>query len=58
MNKYDAMYIVAPTVDEEARKALIAEINAIFTSRGTKEVLSRRSTLSSPSAMMSNFFIV
>ena len=38
MNKYDAMYIVAPTVDEEARKALIAEINAIFTSRGTKEV--------------------
>lgn len=38
MNKYDAMYIVAPTVDEETRKALIAEINAIFTSRGTKEV--------------------
>ena len=38
MNKYDAMSIVAPTVDEEARKALIAEINAIFTSRGTKEV--------------------
>ena len=38
MNKYDAMYIIAPTVDEEARKALIAEINAIFTSRGTSEV--------------------
>ena len=38
MNKYDAMYIIAPTVDEEARKSLIAEINAIFTSRGTSEV--------------------
>ena len=38
MNKYDAMYIISPTVDEEARKALIAEINAIFTSRGTQEV--------------------
>ncbi len=38
MNKYDAMYIIAPTVDEEARKALIAEINEIFTSRGTSEV--------------------
>ena len=38
MNKYDAMYIIAPTVDEEARKNLIAEINAIFTSRGTSEV--------------------
>ena len=38
MNKYDAMYIIAPTIDEEARKSLIAEINAIFTSRGTSEV--------------------
>ena len=38
MNKYDDMYIISPTVDEEARKALIAEINAIFTSRGTQEV--------------------
>jgi small subunit ribosomal protein S6 len=38
MNKYDAMYIIAPTVDEKARKNLIAEINAIFTSRGTSEV--------------------
>lgn len=38
MNKYDAMYIIRPNVEEEARKALIAEINAIFTSRGTSEV--------------------
>ena len=36
--KYDAMYIIRPNVEEEARKAIIAEINAIFTSRGTSEV--------------------
>lgn len=38
MNKYDAMYIIRPGVEEEARKALIAEINQIFISRGTPEV--------------------
>lgn len=37
MNKYDAMYIIRPIVDEEARNALISEINAIFTSRGSSE---------------------
>ena len=36
--KYDAMYIIRPNVEEEDRKAVIAEINAIFTSRGTSEV--------------------
>jgi len=38
MNKYDAMYIIRPTVDDESRKALIEEINQIFTSRGTKDI--------------------
>ncbi|MCB9498574.1 MAG: 30S ribosomal protein S6 [Bacillales bacterium] len=38
MNKYEAMYIIRPDVNEEDRKALIAEISAIFTSRGTSEV--------------------
>lgn len=30
MKKYDVMYIVKPTVEEEARKALIEEINNLF----------------------------
>ena len=34
MQKYDAMYIIRPNVDEEARKALIAEMGALFTDRG------------------------
>lgn len=38
MNKYDAMYIIRPSLDEEQRKAIIDEVNAIFTSRGTAEV--------------------
>lgn len=38
MSKYDAMYIISPEVDEASRKAVIEEVNAIFTSRGTKEV--------------------
>ena len=38
MNKYDAMYIISPEVDEESRKSLIEEINAIFTSRGSSEI--------------------
>ena len=28
--KYEVMYIIKPTVEEEARKALIEEINNIF----------------------------
>ncbi|MGI6758284.1 MAG: 30S ribosomal protein S6 [Bacilli bacterium] len=30
MKKYEVMYIIKPTVEEEARKALIEEINNIF----------------------------
>lgn len=32
MKKYEVMYIVKPNLEEEARKALIEEINAVFTS--------------------------
>jgi small subunit ribosomal protein S6 len=35
MRKYDVMYIIRPSVEPEARKALIEELNAIMTSRGT-----------------------
>jgi small subunit ribosomal protein S6 len=35
MRKYDVMYIIRPSVEVEARKALIEELNAIMTSRGT-----------------------
>lgn len=35
MRKYDVMYIIRPTVETEARKALIEELNSILTTRGT-----------------------
>jgi small subunit ribosomal protein S6 len=38
MRKYEVMYIVRPTVEAEARKALIEELNAILTTRGTESV--------------------
>jgi small subunit ribosomal protein S6 len=31
MKKYEVMYIVRPTVEDEARKALIEEVSAVFT---------------------------
>ncbi len=31
MKKYEAMYIIRPELDEEQRKALIEEVNNIFT---------------------------
>ncbi len=36
MRKYEIMYIIRPTVLEDDRKALIAELNDIFTSRGAE----------------------
>ncbi len=36
MTKYEIMYIIRPTVLEDDRKALIAELNDIFTSRGSE----------------------
>ena len=38
MQKYNAMYIIRPNVEEEARKNLIAEMNKIFTDRGATEL--------------------
>jgi small subunit ribosomal protein S6 len=35
MRKYEVMYIIRPTVEAEARAALIQELNLILTSRGT-----------------------
>lgn len=32
MKKYEVMYIVRPNLDEESRKALMAEVNEVFTS--------------------------
>lgn len=38
MRKYEIMYIIRPTLDQEAKKALIEELNEILTSRGTESV--------------------
>ncbi len=38
MQKYDAMYIIRPNVEEEARKNLIAEISAVLTDRGASNL--------------------
>lgn len=32
MKKYEVMYIIRPELDEESRKAVIEDINAVFTS--------------------------
>ena len=36
MRKYEIMYIIRPTVLEDDRKALIEELNEVFTSRGAE----------------------
>jgi small subunit ribosomal protein S6 len=35
MKKYEVMYIIRPEVEEDARKALIEEVNAIFTNNAS-----------------------
>ena len=35
MKKYEVMYIIRPNVEEEARKALIEEMNAVFASKNS-----------------------
>lgn len=35
MKKYEVMYIVRPNVEEEARKALIEEINTVFVTKNS-----------------------
>ena len=37
MNKYETLYIIKPTVEEEARKALIDKFSEIITAQGTVE---------------------
>ena len=36
MTKYEIMYIIRPTLEEETRKALIEEISNIFTARNSE----------------------
>ncbi len=36
MTKYEIMYVIRPTVLEDNRNALIAELNDIFTSRNSE----------------------
>lgn len=38
MNKYDAMYIIRPNVEDEARKKIVDEISTLLTSRGATEL--------------------
>lgn len=38
MTKYEIMYVIRPTVLEDDRKALIEELNTIFTSRDSQVV--------------------
>lgn len=33
MKKYEVMYIIRPNVDEESRKALIEEVNGVFSAK-------------------------
>ena len=37
MNKYETLYIIKPTVEEEERKALIDKFSEIITAQGTVE---------------------
>ena len=37
MNKYETLYIIKPTVEEEARKALIEKFSDIITAQGAVE---------------------
>ncbi|MBN2504037.1 MAG: 30S ribosomal protein S6 [Bacilli bacterium] len=38
MRKYEIMYIIRPTVEQEARKALIEEMNKVLTDRGAADL--------------------
>ncbi len=38
MRKYEIMYIIRPTVEAEARKTLIEEMNKILTDRGASDI--------------------
>ncbi|MGM0435711.1 MAG: 30S ribosomal protein S6 [Bacillota bacterium] len=36
MTKYEIMYIIRPTLEEDARKAIIEKINGVFTSNDSE----------------------
>lgn len=36
MKKYEVMYIIRPNVEEEPRKALMAELEKVFTANGSE----------------------
>jgi len=38
MRKYEVMYIIRPTVELEAKKAMIEELNLILTTRGSEAI--------------------
>ncbi len=38
MRKYEVMYIIRPTVEQEARKALIEELNKVLVDRGAVDL--------------------
>ncbi|MBU1145285.1 MAG: 30S ribosomal protein S6 [Firmicutes bacterium] len=39
MRKYEIMYIIRPSLELEAKKALIAELNVILTDRGAEDLV-------------------
>ena len=41
MRKYEIMYIIRPTVEDEAKKALIERFNEVFTSNGAEIIESK-----------------
>ena len=41
MNKYEIMYIIRPTVEDEAKKALITRFDDILTSNGAEIIESK-----------------
>lgn len=38
MRKYEIMYIIRPSLEQEARKALIEELNKVLTERGATDL--------------------
>ena len=41
MRKYEIMYIIRPTVEDEAKKALIERFDEVFTSNGAENIESK-----------------
>lgn len=41
MKKYEVMYIVRPSIEDEAKKALVERFNEVFTSNGAEIIESK-----------------